>query len=103
MRDYLDIASGPADEDVAQVGTDGYYERAMKECKALIHQIRRELGQEKGSAQLKIKSNAHDFGSYYEVVCYFDTEDQAGIEYAFNVERSLPEKWDKEAREELGL
>lgn len=103
MRDYLDIGSSPAEEKCAQVGTDGYYERAQKECKALIHQMRREIGPEKGSAKFKIKANPHDFGSYYEVVVYFDSNDEEGIEYAFNAEKNLPAEWDTVAKEELGL
>jgi hypothetical protein len=103
MRDSIDIGSSPADEDCAQVGSDNYSERARKECKALINQMRREMGNEQGSAQFKIKANPHDFGSYYEVVVYFDSNDEKGIEYAFAAEKNLPARWDAQAREELGI
>lgn len=101
MRDYMNIASAPASEDCAQVGTDDYSMRAQRECQALINQLRRELGDEPDYTNLKIKSFPHDFGTYYEVVCYYDDEDEDSRDYAFRCEGELPDKWDNKAREEL--
>jgi hypothetical protein len=96
MRDYIDIGSSPAAEDCVQVGTEDYSILAREECKRFIEFIRKHKGPEPENARLAIKGNPHDFGTYYEVVCYFDDEDEKAVEYAFACESDLPETWDAE-------
>lgn len=102
-RDFVYIGPSPAEEDCAQVGSDNYHELARKECSALIAQLRRQFGQEPDGAELRVKRESHDFGSYLEVVCYYDERSQAAIEYAYKCEGNLPATWDEEARRELGI
>lgn len=101
MRDHLVIAESPADETCAGVGSIDYPERSRAECKALIGQLRRELGEEVASAKLGVKSFPHDFGEYRQVVCYFDDQDEPAMEYAYKCEAKLPERWDEQAKQEL--
>jgi hypothetical protein len=101
VMDSLELASAPVGEECAQLGSDGYYERAKKECNAFIRQLRREFGNEPVGARLYIKSNPHDFGNYYEVACKFDENCQEATEYAFDLEARLPENWDEKAKVEL--
>lgn len=101
MRDYLTLCSTPVDEDCTQLGTENYGTKAQKECKAFINQLRRQFGPEPDGAKLRTKAFPHDFGSYYEVVVYYDTEIKKTIDYAFNIEANLPENWDNEAISEL--
>ena len=111
MRDYIEIGSSPASESCAQVGGDNYYERAQKECRAFINQLWRFLSETKEinpanqpeKFKLRVKSNPHDFGTYYEVAAYFDDEDDKSMDLAFYLEGNAPTSWDKEARAELGL
>lgn len=100
MRDYIFIGSGPACEDVAQVGSEGYAERGKKECRALINQLKRMHGEPPENTSFSIKPCPHDFGTYYEVICYFESEDEKSVDYAYGCE-DLPEFWDEEARKEL--
>ena len=102
MRDYIDIGPCPAGEDCAQVGASDYYDRYKKEMTAYINQIRRELGPEPPGARLRIKANAHDFGTYHDVIVEFDPDDEEASNYAYKCERTN-ENWDEEARKELGL
>jgi hypothetical protein len=99
--DSLELSSAPVGEECAQLGSDGYYERAQKECKSLIRQLRRQFGNEPVGARLYVKSNPHDFGSYYEVACKFDENSQEAIEYAYNIEANMPENWDAVAKAEF--
>jgi len=101
MRDYINIGSAPANESCAQVGDINYPEQSRKECQALISQLRRELGEEPEGAQLSVKSFQHDFGSYHEVVCYYDDQNEETVNYAFKCESELPYSWDEKAKEEL--
>jgi hypothetical protein len=101
MREWIDIGSSPPEENCAQVGTDDYYPRARRECRAYIALLRRTLGDEPPGASLAIKSNEHDFGTYLSVVCYYDPEHEAAIDYAFRCESEGPQEWDEAAKAEL--
>lgn len=102
MKDYVEIGSVPSGEDCQQVGTDNYdVNEAKRECKIFLNQLRRQLGDEPMTAQLKIAGNPHDFGNYYEVRCVFDDNDEEGMEYAFKCENEMPEFWDDIAKKEL--
>ena len=93
MRDYIDIGSTPTEEPCAQVGQPDYARQARAECARFIEAIRQVLGPEPEGAQLAIKSNPHDFGSYFEVVCYYDDNSEAATRYAFRCEAEAPTRW----------
>lgn len=101
MRDYLSIGSTPCDEPCAQVGSDGYHDQTRRESAAYIAQLRRMFGPEPEGASLRVKSFPHDYGSYHEVVCYFDDQLPASMEYAFKCEREGPANWDAIAEAHL--
>ena len=90
MIDHLFIGPCPADEDCAQIGvTDGASRLNRIECEAYIEALRLVYGPEPDGAYLHIKTESHDFGSYREVVCYYDTNDHAAALYAYKVESGL--------------
>lgn len=93
MREYIELGSAPVDEECVQVGTENYAALGRKECLRFINLLRKIFGDEPGSARLCFKSFPHDFGNYYEVVCYYDENDKSAIEYAFNIEGNLPLTW----------
>lgn len=101
MREYLTIGSSPYGEDCAQVGSDGYDGKSRKECQAYKNQLIRQFGEEPDGARISVKSFPHDFGSYREVICYFDDAKPAAVEYAFKLEGEGPELWDDAAKDEL--
>lgn len=99
MRDYINIGSATYGEECVQVSKDGDYCQAMWiECKRFIEAIRAKLGPERGSAELGVKSFEHDYGTYYEVVCYFDDTDEEGLNYALECESDSPATWDDVGR-----
>lgn len=103
MRDFVTIGSTPCGETCAQVGTPDYVERARAECRAFIAQLRRHLGEEPHSALLSVKSSPHELGTMIEVVCYFDSNDEQAMDYAYACESQGPEGWDAKARGEMQL
>ena len=103
MKDEMVISSCPTEEDCAQVGQDGYYEQARKECKAFLNQLIRIHGNPPTGARLVVKGFSHDFGTYYEVVVIYDDDIEEAVDYAFLLEGNIPEEWDDEAREEMQL
>jgi len=102
MKDYIEIGPAPADEECAQLGEDGYYTRSRRECWTYIKQIRRELGMEPANTKLVVKTFQHDFGTYYEVVCYYG-ESYESMGYAIRCEEEVSDRWDDESKEALGL
>jgi len=97
MMNYITLGSAPADEECAQVGSEGYEFAAKKECRLFIEAIRKKCGPEPEGAELIIMGFNHDFGRYYEVVCRFDVG-SPGEEYAYYCERNIPLTW-----EEVGM
>ena len=103
MRDYIELGSSPSGEDCAQLGTPGYYERMTVE----IGELRRMMEQVHPvplgyvSARYGRKSFEHDFGMYYELCAYFDDRDPVSIDWAFEAERCVPDRWDDKARQAL--
>ena len=76
--DYMEIGSSPSDEDCAQLGSDNYDVLSRIELNAYVHQLERMFPYVKNSDSLKfaVKRFNHDFGTYAEVVIYFDTANQ---------------------------
>ena len=95
MKDLTYCGSSPPDEACAQVGADGYYERARAECAAWRDALRKAHGPEPEGARLAIKGNAHDFGTYFEVCCYFDPENETATDYAYRCEGEGPATWEE--------
>lgn len=93
MKDYLEIGPSPVNEDCVQLGSENYRERAIAECRRFINQLRAQFGPEPDGARLYVKSNSHDFGTYFEVACEFDTEKPDSQEYAYRLEAEAWENW----------
>ena len=92
--DYISIGSTPLYERCTQVGTPDYWERAREECRRFLDLIRKKLGPEPPGARLKVKSFPHDFGSYLEVVCLFEEDNEEAKSYAYKCEAEAPTKWE---------
>ena len=106
MRDYIELGASPSGEDCAQLGSLTYNERMTVE----IVELRRMMEQVHPapdtcpSARYVRKSFQHDFGTYYELCACFDDNDasnDASIDWAFEAERCVPERWDATARQAL--
>jgi hypothetical protein len=96
MRDYISIGSSPYDEPCAQVGQPDYRKNAVAECTRFIELLRDTVGPEPEGARLSIKWFPHDFGDYAEVVCYYETNMSASVDYALRCEAETPATWEEE-------
>jgi hypothetical protein len=94
MRDYFSLGQTPSEEDCAQVGQPDYRQKALAECERYIELIRATLGPEPEGAELAIKSFSHDFGTYYEVVIWFEPDDATAVAYAERCEDDAPTTWE---------
>jgi hypothetical protein len=93
MRDYVDLGSAPALEECVQFGTPDYYERIQLECQRYIILIKAALGEPPEGVRLVVKGNPHDFGTYYEVMAAYDTNNEAAAEWAWDAQEKAPAKW----------
>lgn len=91
--DYINIGPVPAEEDCAQVGSADYHRNARKECQRFADGIIHFFGTPPVGARVSIKSFPHDFGSYLEVIVYYDENVSAAVDYAFRVEAECPGTW----------
>jgi len=96
MRDYITIGSSPNNEECVQVGSADYKNRMRTECNVYKRQLERTYP----GVEFGIKGFEHDFGTYFEVVAYFDTENETEVDAAFGAELGA-DTWDDQAREEL--
>lgn len=104
MQDHVDLGgTTPPMESCAQVGSReyDYHDRARKEARAFINQLRRIFGCEPEGARLSVKSHPHDFGSYITVVVYFDPDNAKARAYANRCDEETPHEWDAVAKQEL--
>src|SRR5712691_10133016 len=98
MKDSLPLGPTPSEEPCAQVGEPHYRQRALKECVRFLQLLRQTFGPEPEGAWLSIKWFAHDFGEYAEVVCSYNTDIQASVDYAFRCEAATPATGRKKRR-----
>ena len=90
MKDYLTLESSPTSEPCVQVSsTEDYYSAMCDECCRYAHMLRLRFPQ----GNFGVKTFYHDFGTYREVVIWFDDEKEWDLEYVNFVESNLPEKW----------
>jgi len=100
MSDFVVIGPTPSDEECAQVGDDNYFVQSQLECRRFIELLRKTFGPEPVGSYLTTKAFPHDYGRYYEVVCYFNEDVPVSIDYAFRCEREAPTTW---ATDEVGM
>ena len=92
-REFIELGSAPYNEDCAQVGSKDYISDALQEGERYIKMLRRRFGKEPVHAKLAIKAFHHDFGTYHEVVCYYNEDDAESEGYCLWIENNLPGDW----------
>ena len=101
-RNWIDIGCTPHGEACAQVGDLDYNSKAQAECAQLVRMMQ-EINPPIEGTCYGVRRNPHDFGSYMEVVAYYDENVNAQEDWAFAAESGVPEIWDDKAREALKL
>lgn len=101
----LSLGSSPVSESCAQLGSSNpnYETQAYKECAAYMGQLKRHFyatHNRQPNCGVCIVSNAHDFGTYFEVAAQF-TEDEPSEADAYWLEANCPEEWDELALKEF--
>ncbi len=93
IKDIIYLGASPSEEPCVQLGTPGYLHVAFDECTRYIRLIRNTLGIEPEGARLFIKRNAHDFGTYLEVCCEYEVQNEPAERYAWACEDKAPKTW----------
>lgn len=100
MLDYITIGPVPNDEPCAQVGKDYYDLLQTIECRLYRQALLEHYGEPPGNACLKTKSFPHEYGTYKEVVVYYNPNNEDEVGYALEVECGL-EEWPPQFKERL--
>lgn len=98
--EWFSIGPAPLEEECAQVGNEGYLDLAKIECRVFLNMLTRVL---KPTIRLSVMAHLHDSGTYHEVACHFDPNDEAQEEEMLRLERETPGEWDEQAKVELAL
>jgi hypothetical protein len=93
-KDVIWLGPAPAEEECAQVGRPNYREQVFAECRHYIEAIKKKCGEPPEGATLRIKGQEHDFGTYYEVVVEFDSDNGEAARWAYHVDASVPTRWE---------
>ena len=100
--EYIELGPVPAGEPCAQVGTDNYLARSMRECEVFRRMLERVLPIPEGlPVKYVVRSHPHDFGTYREVSVRYNGDIRAVCDFAFQVEAAIPDFWDAVAQQEL--
>jgi len=102
MREYIEIGPCPCNEPAADIRDPEFARLNRDECQRFIQLIREVCGDEPEGARLGIRSNYHDFGTYREVVCYYDDDNEQAAEYAYHCEGDAPSNWDGSGGKRFG-
>lgn len=96
--DYLVLGSTPYDEPCAQVGSSNYRAATKLESEHFIKQLQSLLLSKFPDSELSIRSKGfpHDFGTYHEVVVYYNPNNADQCEQAFWLDENVPANWEPE-------
>jgi hypothetical protein len=102
MLETLELGTTtPYDEPCAQLGSEGYLNKARQEIRAFAGQLLRSTGQPPAGARLKTLHCPHDFGTYLDLALVYDADDESQVEWMLKMESNIPDKWDQTAIQEL--
>lgn len=106
--DYIYLGPTPCGEECEQVGEHCDYAKMKRECRVYINQLYRilsSLGHKREDLpetfDLVLKSERHDFGTYYEVCARVKESDEKAYDIAIKLENNMPNLWDEQAKNEL--
>jgi hypothetical protein len=103
MIETIELGSVPYNEPCAETTDPDYASKACAECNRYRAQLARAYSAAHSGrplpkgCRLVIKSNNHDYGTYYEVAVKFDGSDAKAGRAALWFEANLPESWDSVA------
>jgi hypothetical protein len=106
MKETIELGSAPADEECAQVGSEGYYERGKHECnvyKNMLYRWLRQSYNEEDLPMIRVKSHVHDYGCYLELIVVYDDTNEVQAEAAWALQNDSPTEWDEIAKQELAI
>ena len=102
MKDYIYLGSSPANETCVQTTDPDYGVKARAECDRYIALLKRTYSEAHNGAEcparIRVKGEAHDFGTYYEVVAAYSDDDREAMKAAFWLDENAPTEWPERSR-----
>ena len=94
MTDYLYLGPVPCEEDAIQVSPTCDTVAMKKQVRDYVTMLEERFPDAPEEAYFSIKTEYHDYGTYYEAVVKYKDCDEDAVNYAFFVESNLPSRWD---------
>lgn len=94
MQLYLFLGPVPWGEECAQLGSKDYASRAKRECTRFIQLLEKKYSDKPDTIRFETREFEHNFGTYYSVVVWYDTDEVESVEYAIDCEDGYPEYWE---------
>jgi hypothetical protein len=102
MKECLYLGAVPYEEVGSSVGSDNYYHRMLIETTAYIGQLKRiikTLGLVTPDNVFIVRNSSyHEFGTYYDVVVEYNSDDIIAEQFAYTLEANVPAYWDLESK-----
>lgn len=95
MRTHLTLGPVPSEEACAQTTDKDYLERGRAECKRYVHLLRQRWPDRPEGVDFRVLHCPHDFGIYYDVGVFFDSDNRRQAEFVVMVESHLPKRWEE--------
>lgn len=97
MMEYLYLGPTPYEEDAIQLTPTCDTIAMRKQVRDYVTMLEQRFPDAPEEAYFSIKSEYHDYGTYYEAIVKYNEDNEDAVKYAFCVESNLPARWnDKE-------
>jgi hypothetical protein len=95
--DYLYLGPTPFEEDAIQLSPTCDTVEMRKQVRDYVAMLEKRFPNAPDEAYISIKSEYHEYGTYYEAIVKYNKKDEDAVKFAFCVESNLPARWnDKE-------
>lgn len=93
----ITVGYGPTSQPPPDFSKAGYHYQSWQQCRAYIGQLHRTFGAPPYGAKLVIAETTDKSGTWYRVVCRFESGDEQARAYALKLQQEPPDNWDAAA------
>ncbi len=93
----VELGPNPAGEDCVGINKDdpNNHVKMVAESNRYVEQLKRQFPDwEAKGVWFKVVTHQHEFGPYVEVEVRCNEDVESAVEYCFDIEANIPEKWD---------
>jgi hypothetical protein len=96
MKDVIYLGSAPVNETPIQTTDPDFNIKGREECQRYVNLLYKhfvEQNKRNPECTIKVKKESHDFGSYFEAVAEYRSDNETSVNDAFWLEENSPSNW----------